>query len=67
MPRRRGGWWVVQAIDNKKSRLNCIDHLLKQIPYSETEHPAIVLPERVRHNDYVRQQMSHDIVVPEVY
>ena len=60
-------WWVVQAIDKKKARLNCIDHLLKQMPYSETEHPAIVLPERVRHNDYVRQQMPHDIVVPEVY
>ena len=60
-------WWVVQAIDKKKARLNCIHHLLKQMPYGETEHPAIVLPERVRHDDYVRHAVSKDILVPEVY
>ena len=60
-------WWVVQAIDKKKARLNCIHHLLEQMPYGETEHPAIVLPERVRHEDYVRQPVSKDILVPEIY
>ena len=60
-------WWVVQADDKKKARLNCIDHLLKQMPYSETEHLPIVLPERVRHEDYVRHPVSKDILVPEIY
>ena len=60
-------WWVVQADDKKKARLNCIHHLLEQMPYGETEHPAIVLPERVRHEDYVRHPVSKDILVPEIY
>ena len=60
-------WWVVQAVDKKKARLNCIHHLLGQMPYEETEHTPIVLPERVRHEDYVRHPVPDDIVVPEVY
>lgn len=60
-------WWVVQAVDKKKARLNCIHHLLEQMPYGETEHPAIVLPERVRHDDYVRQAVPQEILVPEIY
>ena len=60
-------WWVVQADDKKKARLNCIHHLLQQMPYQETEHPAVVLPDRVRNDDYVRQPVPQDIVVPEVY
>lgn len=60
-------WWVVQADDKKKARLNCIHHLLQQMPYQETEHPPVVLPERIRHEDYVRQPVSLDIVVPEIY
>jgi polyphosphate kinase 2 len=60
-------WWVVQAVDKKKARLNCIHHLLQQMPYEETEHPAIVLPERVRHEDYVRRPVPQEIVVPEIY
>ncbi|AYQ30513.1 MULTISPECIES: polyphosphate kinase 2 [unclassified Polaromonas] len=60
-------WWVVQAVDKKKARLNCIHHLLEQMPYQETEHPAIVLPDRVRHEDYVRNPVPQNIVVPEIY
>ena len=60
-------WWVVQAVDKKKARLNCIHHLLGQMPYGETEHPPIVLPERVRHDDYRRNAVREDILVPEVY
>ncbi len=60
-------WWVVQAVDKKKARLNCIHHLLQQMDYEETAHPAIVLPQRVRRDDYVRQPVPRDIMVPEVY
>ena len=60
-------WWVVHADDKKKARLNCIHHLLQQMPYQETEHPSVVLPDRVRHEDYVRNPVPQDIVVPEIY
>ena len=60
-------WWVVQAVDKKKARLNCIHHLLGQMPYEETESPSIVLPSRERHDDYVRHPVPEDIVVPEIY
>ncbi len=60
-------WWVVQADDKKKARLNCIHHLLGQMPYEETEHQSIVLPERERHPEYRRHSVPQEIVVPEVY
>ena len=60
-------WWVVQAVDKKKARLNCIHHLLSQFDYREIERPVVVLPERVRHADYSRNPVPHDIVVPELY
>jgi polyphosphate kinase 2 len=60
-------WWVVQGVDKKKARLNCIAHLLSQIPYVEVERPAIALPEREYHEDYVRQPVPEEIIVPEKY
>ena len=60
-------WWVVQAVDKKKARLNCIDHLLSQVPYHEVEHPSISLPERVRNADYIRHPVPQDMIVPEKY
>ena len=60
-------WWVVQAVDKKKARLNCIHHLLAQIPYTEIEPQSIELPQRERHEDYFRQPVPDEIVVPEVY
>ena len=60
-------WWVVQADDKKRARLNCIAHLLSLMPYEATEHEPIVLPERVRHEDYIRNPVPQDILVPELY
>ena len=60
-------WWVVQAVDKKKARLNCIHHLLQQMPYEEVEHPQVVVPERVRHEDYERHPVPESMIVPEVY
>jgi polyphosphate kinase 2 len=60
-------WWVVPADDKKKARLNCIGHLLGQMDYNEVAHPAIVLPQRVRHEDYVRQPVPSNIMVPQIY
>jgi polyphosphate kinase 2 len=60
-------WWVVQAVDKKKARLNCIHHLLGQMPYGEVEHAPISLPERERRDGYFRREVANEIVVPEVY
>jgi polyphosphate kinase 2 len=58
-------WWVVQAVDKKKARLNCIEHLLSQMPYAEVPRAAIELPERVRNPDYIRHPVPGAMVVPE--
>jgi polyphosphate kinase 2 len=60
-------WWVVQAVDKKKARLNCITHLLGQMPYHEVPHPPTVLPKRVHNQDYVRRPVPPELYVPEVY
>jgi polyphosphate kinase 2 len=60
-------WWVVQAVDKKRARLNCIDHLLKQFPYGEVEKPQVVLPDRERRKDYSRKPVPQEMLVPDVY
>jgi polyphosphate kinase 2 len=60
-------WWVVQAVDKKRARLNCIDHLLKQFPYKEVHKEPIVLPQRVHHEDYNRHPVPAEMLVPEIY
>jgi len=60
-------WWVVEAVDKKKARLNCIAHLLSQIPYGTVEHPPVHLPARERHDDYARQPVPPEMFVPSVF
>jgi polyphosphate kinase len=60
-------WWVVQAVDKKRARLNCIRHLLSQVPYHEVDHPGVTLPARVHHPDYIRQPVASNMIVPEIY
>ena len=60
-------WWVVPADDKKTARLNCISHLLAQIPYNETERPDVVLPPRERHEDYERHPVPASMIVPQVF
>lgn len=60
-------WWVVQAVDKKRARLNCIQHLLTLIPHDEVQRPPIELPSRTRHPDYARRPIPVEMFVPEVY
>ncbi|MEM5429063.1 polyphosphate kinase 2 [Cupriavidus oxalaticus] len=60
-------WWVVQADDKKRARLNCIHHLLSLVPYQDVDAPTIVLPARERHEDYVRHPVPKEMFVPDVY
>ena len=60
-------WWVVPADDKKTARLNCIAHLLSQLPYVETGRPDNMLPARERHEDYERHPVPGNMIVPKVY
>lgn len=60
-------WWIVEAVDKKKARLNCIRHLLSQIPYAEIERAPVILPERVHNPDYIRHPVPENMFVPNVY
>lgn len=60
-------WWIVEAVDKKKARLNCIHHLLQQIPYGEVTREEISLPERVYHSDYSRAPVPENMYIPDVY
>jgi polyphosphate kinase 2 len=60
-------WWIVEAVDKKKARLNCISHLLSQIPYGEIDHEPVVLPDRVRSPGYAREELPDAMYVPDRY
>ena len=60
-------WWVVEAVDKKKARLNCISHFLDQIPYGDVEHAKVVLPARVRNPNYIRGPVPPEMYVPDLY
>jgi polyphosphate kinase 2 len=60
-------WWVVEAVDKKRARLNCISHLLTQFPYREVVHPDIELPARAHNPDYTRTPVPADMYVPNKY
>ncbi|TCM52227.1 polyphosphate kinase 2 [Rhizobium sp. PP-F2F-G48] len=60
-------WWVVDAVDKRKARLNCISHLLQQIPYEDVPKMSIELPDRTRNADYYRKPVPTDMYVPDEY
>jgi polyphosphate kinase 2 len=60
-------WWIIEADDKKRARLNCIHHLLSQIPYREIEHASVTLPERVHNPNYLRGPIPREMYVPAVY
>jgi len=60
-------WWIVEAVDKKRARLNCIRHLLSLIPYEEMQHSPVTLPQRVHNPDYLRGPIPKELYVPSVY
>jgi hypothetical protein len=60
-------WWIVAGNDKKKARINCISHLLTQIPYQEVEHAHIDLPARVHNPDYIRGPIPPEMYIPDVF
>ena len=60
-------WNVVEADDKKKARLNCIAHLLKQVPYENMTPVEIEVPPRQADIGYKRPNMSSQKFVPKIY
>ena len=60
-------WHVVEANDKRRARLNCIHHLLSQVPYQEIEQEQVALPKRVFNPSYERATLPPELYVPEVY
>ena len=60
-------WYIVEGNDKKRERLNCIEHILSQIPYSEVDNQKIELPDRVFNPDYERRVLPDKLYVPKIY
>jgi polyphosphate kinase 2 len=64
---KQAPWYVVNADDKKRARLNCITHLLSLIPYEDLTPEAIELPPRQSDTGYVRPPLTDQTFVPEVH
>ena len=64
---KQAPWWVVEADEKKRARLNCIAHLLEQIPYEDLTPEPIELPPRQENTHYVRPPMEDQSFVPDRY
>jgi polyphosphate kinase 2 len=60
-------WWVVESDDKRRAHLNCITHLLSQVPYEDLPDQKLVLPPRQSDDGYVRPPRSSQRFVPEVW
>jgi polyphosphate kinase 2 len=64
---REAPWFIVEGNDKKRARLNCIDHLLHQVPYTGVPHDEINLPSRVYNANYERHMLPAELFVPQKY
>lgn len=60
-------WYVVNADNKKKSRLNCINHILSQIPYEQMRLEPIELPPLPENEGYVRPPLDYQTFIPEIH
>ena len=58
-------WWVIEANDKKRARLNCIHHLLNHIPHERIEPAKVSLPPLQIHENYVRPAIDTQRIVPD--
>jgi polyphosphate kinase 2 len=64
---KQAPWYVVDADNKPRARLNCISHLLSMIPYEDLTPEPLMLPPRQDDSGYVRPPMTDQTFVPEVY
>jgi polyphosphate kinase len=58
-------WFIVEGNDKKRARLNCIAHLLDQVPYEDVPHHEVSLPQRVFDPNYERKVLPPELYVPQ--
>ena len=61
---KRCPWYVVEADDKKRARLNCISHILQSVSYEDILPPRIKLPSRAEQGGYIRPPMDSQTFVP---
>jgi polyphosphate kinase 2 len=64
---KQAPWYVVNADDKKRARLNCMSHLLSLIPYEDTTPEPVELPPRQSDEAYIRPPIGEQTFVPEAY
>ena len=64
---KQSPWYVVQADDKKKARLNCIAHILGSIQYKDATPQPMELPPRKIVDSYIRPPMDDQTFIPEIY
>ena len=64
---KQAPWWVVDANDKARARLNCIRHLLSQLPYEDLTPEPVVLHPRDEGRGYVRPPMSDQTFIENHY
>ncbi len=60
-------WFIVEGNDKKRERLNCIEHLLTKIPYTDVPSEKVNLPDREYKPDYERRVLPDELHVPKIY
>jgi polyphosphate kinase 2 len=60
-------WYIVNADDKRRARLNCISHLLSLIPHKELERERVKLPDRQKAHGYEEPKNRRYNFVPEVF
>jgi polyphosphate kinase 2 len=61
-------WWVVDGNNKRSARLNCISHLLSQIPYEDVTERTLILPKRPESKNLLqRPPLDSQTFVPEPY
>ena len=64
---KQAPWYVVNSDIKKHARLDCISHLLSQVPYQDVTPEEIVLEERPPQTGYVRPPLEDQNFVPETH
>jgi polyphosphate kinase len=64
---KQAPWYVVDADDKKRARLNVIHHFLSLVPYEDLTPESIVLPPRQPDRGYVRPPKTDQTYIPEIY
>ena len=64
----RSPWYIVRSDDKRAARLNCITHLLSQIPYKTHTPEKVKLPDRDKDDAYDDvKSVKNRRFIPEIF